>query len=219
MTFAERLTDLVKQSEYKKTEISKKLGLQRMSLYRWMKGVNEPSDDSMADLCKFFGVSPAWLKYGETDITAPQSLVLENGAVAVPQYDITAMCTPTDCGSDVNNLEMITLIKVTSEFLDAHCQGANPNYLHLIKATGDSMDPTIKRGDLVIVDTYNTSIQEDGVYVIRMNSAVIIKRIQLLVKGVRIISDNRDLYGPIEANLEDIEIIGKVHASLNIRNH
>ena len=219
MSFSERLNQLIERSGKSKRRIALDLGIQPLRLYRWASGQFQPENTALAELCDYFGVSPAWLLYGSTEITVPQSIVLEDGRVAIPQYDITAMCSPTDAGGQVATPELITLIKVTEEFLQEHCRGANPKFLHLVKASGDSMSPTVERGDLVIVDTSDTSVREDGVYLIRFGDALVIKRLQLMLNSIKVISDNRDLYDPFEITANEIEVIGKVYSSLNIRKH
>lgn len=79
------------------------------------------------------------------------------------------------------------------------------------------MSPTLHDGDAVIVDRSATSIRSDGIYAIRVNDCVFIKRIQVLPSGVRLISDN-PLYPPIDAKAEEIDVIGRCHVGVCLKS-
>lgn len=67
----------------------------------------------------------------------------------------------------------------------------DPTDLALINAPGDSMEPTIRSGDTLLVNTAATQFNNDGIYVLEQNGAMFIKRVQVLFdKSVTIKSDN-----------------------------
>jgi phage repressor protein C with HTH and peptisase S24 domain len=78
---------------------------------------------------------------------------------------------------------------------------------------GDSMYPTLHRGDMVVCDSYGWS--GEGIYALRMNGAGFVKRITQRPGKIVIISDNPK-YPPQEEpeGSEDIEIIGRVHCAI-----
>lgn len=86
----------------------------------------------------------------------------------------------------------------------------SPNNIKLIKATGDSMDPTIKDGDMVWIDTGNNFISSDGIYLLRMPTGLAIKRIQTELTGAIAIKSDNDKYSNTTANVGEINVIGKV---------
>ena len=55
--------------------------------------------------------------------------------------------------------------------------GADPNRLILINAVGDSMEPTVKEGDLLLIDHRQNQVVEDAIYVLRLNDRLIAKRL------------------------------------------
>lgn len=85
----------------------------------------------------------------------------------------------------------------------------------IIFVDGSSMIPTLDDGDRVLVDLRETQHPvKDGVYVIRIDEAVYIKRLRWdIARGVyNVISDNTD-YEPFEINHNngrDFKVIGKV---------
>lgn len=98
-----------------------------------------------------------------------------------------------------------------SDFLHPH--------LAAIRIAGDSMEPTLRGGDIAFVQTKNgNSIVEVGdVYLIAYDGGVYIKRLHFQGRKVKIISDN-PIYDPFwyehgDSQIE-FDIIGKVVAVL-----
>jgi phage repressor protein C with HTH and peptisase S24 domain/DNA-binding XRE family transcriptional regulator len=85
--------------------------------------------------------------------------------------------------------------------------------LAALTVEGDSMYPTLDRGDLVICDSCGWS--GEGVYALRMGGDGFVKRITRDPGKIIIISDNPKY--PIreyKENIEDFEIIGRVHCAI-----
>lgn len=69
--------------------------------------------------------------------------------------------------------------------------GLSPAYTEVLLACGDSMDPTISDGDLLLIDRRATRIAESGIYVLMIGGAVSVKRVQIRRDGTAVlISDN-----------------------------
>lgn len=90
---------------------------------------------------------------------------------------------------------------------------SSPFNLRIIEAYGDSMEPTLKHGDLVLVDTGRKSADVDGIYVLRANKRLYIKRVRQRIDDGRyeVKSDNPRDGHPIDLDGRNtIEILGKV---------
>jgi phage repressor protein C with HTH and peptisase S24 domain len=97
---------------------------------------------------------------------------------------------------------------------------ASPERLLVIEANGDSMAPTVVKGDRVIVDTGHKTPTPDGLYAIRDALAgIAIKRLQVMRSAkqthVKIISDNPK-QGSEEVPLNELEVVGKVVCCLKL---
>lgn len=82
----------------------------------------------------------------------------------------------------------------------------------LIRVEGNSMEPTLCSGDMVLVDGNHNYIDlYGGIYAIAIENSIMIKRVQLLFqnKTLKIISDNPK-YEPIIVSPEEIQVTGKV---------
>ena len=76
----------------------------------------------------------------------------------------------------------------------------NPENLRAIEIVGDSMEPEFYEGDVAIIDMVNHRydfVKIAGVYVVRSDEAVYIKKVEFMPKGgIRMMSINRS-YGDI----------------------
>ncbi len=88
-------------------------------------------------------------------------------------------------------------------------QGLDPAQLTAIVVTGDSMEPTLRDGDEILVDRTARALR-NGVYVVRVGDALLVKRLDLGQPArIVLISDNQ-LYRPFELAPEELDVIGRV---------
>ncbi len=90
--------------------------------------------------------------------------------------------------------------------------GADPSKLSLIPVDGDSMDPTLCDGDDIMVDhrAAETALR-DGIYVLRMDDVLLVKRLAVGPSGkISIRSDNPQYPDWDDVDVNDVNIIGRV---------
>ena len=96
--------------------------------------------------------------------------------------------------------------------------GVNKDSAEIIFGRGNSMEPTILGGDMLLIDKSKTEINDGRIYCIRLDGQLLTKRLQKLSRSkVKIISDNKE-YDAIIIDFEkeidiDFEIIGEVRWS------
>ena len=83
-----------------------------------------------------------------------------------------------------------------------------PSGLICIRATGDSMEPTLYEGDLIILDRSQTEPVAKEMFVVRDGDGLVIKRLKRVGRGWRLVSDN-PAYSARKVGKED-RIIGRV---------
>lgn len=93
--------------------------------------------------------------------------------------------------------------------------GARPQDLYLIRVAGDSMEPTLRSGDVILVDRRATRPDREGVYILRMNDMLLVKRLQALPGGVVRVSSDNTAFSPFDIQAADVggpelAIIGRV---------
>ena len=85
--------------------------------------------------------------------------------------------------------------------------------LSIIRVEGDSMAPTLNAGDDILVDPADCAERlRDGIYVLRVEDALVVKRIALHPMGQRVTlqSDNPAYPDWPDCNVDDIACIGRV---------
>ncbi|MFW5613637.1 MAG: XRE family transcriptional regulator [Campylobacter hyointestinalis] len=114
--------------------------------------------------------------------------------------------TPIIMSFDINFLRVF--LKITGSL----------NNLHIINAKGDSMEPTIRGGELLYINPYENeqSVISGCIYVINYDGDIFVKRVDKnpVTKSLTLISDNPK-YEPIKIEVADLincKIIGRVVA-------
>jgi len=89
---------------------------------------------------------------------------------------------------------------------------ADPKNLSIIKVSGDSMAPTLADGDDVLVDHSDSIKVRDGIYVLRRDDTLIVKRVALSPSSatLTISSDNPSYPTWSDCPIDDVSFIGRV---------
>jgi phage repressor protein C with HTH and peptisase S24 domain len=88
-------------------------------------------------------------------------------------------------------------------------QGFDPAMLSAIVVAGDSMEPTLRDGDEILVDRAQRPLR-DGVHVVRVDDALLVKRIDTSRPGVLTLMSDNPSYRPLELPPPDVQVIGRV---------
>jgi len=87
--------------------------------------------------------------------------------------------------------------------------GLDPAHLSVIEVAGDSMEPTLRDGDEILVDRA-TRGWRDGIHVVRIDDVLLVKRLAQGAAGtIRVISDN-PAYASMDRAHDDVAIVGRV---------
>jgi phage repressor protein C with HTH and peptisase S24 domain len=156
-----------------------------------------------------FRVSPEWLLWGgnpQKDAIAETSAA--SRPTLVPVYDVEASAGH---GAVVEYESIAYSLAFPPDYL-RRLTKADPRHLSIISVKGDSMEPTLKDDDIVMLDASKTSLSFDGLFVLRYDEALHVKRIGRapVQENVTILSDNRGLYPPLELARKEVTVIGKI---------
>jgi phage repressor protein C with HTH and peptisase S24 domain len=91
--------------------------------------------------------------------------------------------------------------------------GTAASQLSIVRVQGDSMAPTLNEGDDILIDTGDCGERlRDGIYVLRVDDSLVVKRLALNPKGRRVTvqSDNPAYPDWPDCSLSDIHCIGRV---------
>lgn len=115
---------------------------------------------------------------------------LARGYVQVPRYEIAASAGG---GALVHSEQIVDVMSFKSDYLKVSL-GLSPKNLAVISVVGDSMEPYLSEGDLVMVDLGVTSIQNNSVYVLQFGDSLLVKRVQVKLDGEVIVKSDNPLY-------------------------
>lgn len=93
-------------------------------------------------------------------------------------------------------------------------RGIHPQMAHVLTARGDSMEPTIRDGDILLVDTSIDQVRDNAIYVVVYAGRTLVKRVQLRRDGsVVLSSDNKGVFDDEEvpaAEVPELAVAGRV---------
>jgi phage repressor protein C with HTH and peptisase S24 domain len=196
--------------------LAKLAGLSQSGIRRYFDG-GEPTRPVLKALANAVGVSFLWLATGEGPMRKPDGVTEPPSGRApsspdpdaycyIPLYDVYASAGH---GAQIDQEQVIDKLAFKQDWLKGE-MGLNPDNCCLIHVTGDSMEPTLHKKDVVMLDRSHTIYIEDGVYCLRLDGGLLVKRVQRINGNqVKIISDNA-VYQPFIMNTADVEFIGRI---------
>lgn len=132
----------------------------------------------------------------------------DSGIAFVPTYDISASA---GAGCLVNDEEPTDNLPFKTNWLN-DLSIKNTRKLAVITVNGDSMEPTLTEGDQILIDLKNRKPVREGIFVLRVQDTLHVKRVTLGPNGktMNVKSDNilYDTWNNMKP--EDVNIIGKV---------
>lgn len=179
------------------------LGISQMN-FATMKKRNKIPFNELLDFCALKSISINWMLYGQS----PESLIEATNKFFVVKY-FSNINASAGGGSDEDG-EVIEDILIPNEFVLMLGGERELKNIEAINVTGDSMEPTFSYNDIVFINRGKTDLQRGGIFTIRTQAGLFIKRIQKRIDGkIDIISDNK-AYTTLTLNPNEIEVIGRV---------
>lgn len=179
------------------------LGISQMN-FATMKKRNKIPFGELLDFCATKSISINWLLYGQS----PESLVEATNRFFMVKY-FGNVNASAGGGADADEGEAHG-IEIPHEFVMMLGGERELKYIEAINVSGDSMEPTFSYNDIVFINRSKTDLQRGGIFTIRTEAGLFIKRIQKRIDGkIDIISDNQ-VYSTQTLDPSEIEVIGRV---------
>lgn len=221
-TIAERLRHVREKMGIGQADASSKFGIPVSTYRKYETGPSEPGSEAIAGMSRA-GINANWLLTGEgvmllSDAQArpapPAQHVVEEcaqpGYMAVPVYDVRAAA---GAGAMVEAEEVVDFLHFKQEWIRAELH-AQPADLSLIYVDGESMEPMLRPGDVILINRSDQAVTREGIYVLRMDGALLVKRLQRKPGGVIKVSSDNPAYDPFEVKpdqaMSDFAVIGRV---------
>jgi len=194
-------------------------GISEDQLSRYIRGKSEVSFSPLARLAKRAKIRLDWLWEGKGPMLV-EVMVHEELAAhrresrTIDGYRVPpalGMSLPGAYGAGVNSTQLVDHVAFGEDWLrDA---GLDPEAMALVQVVGDSMLPTLGDGDLVLVDTRKRRLAEEGIYAVRQEQHLIVKRLQVMLSGELYIQSDNEAYStqiiPKEA-VDEVPVVGRV---------
>jgi hypothetical protein len=160
-------------------------------------------EDERRKLARYFGVSETLLG------GPPPEEVAANGLLSIKRHAVMVSAGP---GAVVTEELGKPYFAFDERCLKALTPSA-PSSLSIVRVEGDSMSPTLNPGDDILVDLEDSAARlRDGIYVLRIDDALVVKRLALnpIAKRVTVQSDNPAYSDWPDCSPAEINCIGRV---------
>ncbi len=95
----------------------------------------------------------------------------------------------------------------------------SPASLAIVDVVGESMEPNLRDGDMVLVDRAQTDVSSGKTYVLRIDGHLLVKNLQLLPQGLVQVGSFNSGFPPYQVDLSnealDMAVVGRVVASMH----
>jgi phage repressor protein C with HTH and peptisase S24 domain len=210
---------------------AEKLGVSLVSIQNYENGTREPSATFVVNFAKMAGVSLEWLLLGEGQMLkqAASEVALGSGSdsghcvcldtlgnpvdldefVFIPRYNLKAAAGH---GATTEGEKPMFSMAFRRYWIENYLR-ATPTDLSVISVKGDSMEGVLNDRDVILLNTSDTQASS-GLYVLRVDGDLVVKRVQRLPGGIlRVISAN-EAYATFDVDLNnppaDFGVIGRV---------
>lgn len=184
-------------------DIAEVLGISQMN-FATMKKRNKVPFTELLDFCAKRSIAINWLLYNQS----PESLIEPTNRFYMVRY-FSSVNASAGGGAENDELEFEPLMLEENFVLSLGGEG-ELRYIEAINVTGDSMEPSFASNDIVFINRSKRDVGRGGIFTIRTEHGLFIKRIQVRIDGkLDIISDNKD-YPTYVARKDEVEVIGRV---------
>ena len=207
-SFSHRFVSLIEQiTKGNKKQFAELTGRSASTIYRICGGKGRPSLSYLEQLSEQFKIDLNWLITGEraSDEVANNT---NTELVMTPKFDVHASAGLGQINFDEEVSEHFGFSK---KWLSSQL-GVQSEQLAFVTIQGDSMQPTLEDGDMVLVDLSCQQVHQENVYLLYTEDGLMAKRLKPMQGGIKVIIDNPD-YPSWEisaANGEQTRVVGKV---------
>lgn len=211
MTLGERIEERMRAAGLSQAELARRVGLSQPSVYALLRK-NKTGSRNLHSIARELGTSTAYLE-GETDdpeagaLPAPTQRDIAEHLDLVPiaeidqAYGMGLTFTDNPIKVRVHHFPRAWIESITY---------SPPSELTIARGKGDSMDPTIRDRDMVIIDRSRRTIDEaDAIWALTVGDIGMIKRLRRRGPTVVIQSDN-DRVSDEEVHADEVNIVGRI---------
>ena len=209
-----RLVD--EQADGNVSAFAKNIDVSQATLHNYIKG-RSPSVEVIHNICSRYRINLNWLITGDGPVYLgegvsrgeKQGTTDDEDFVHIPRYEVAASAGG---GAIVHSEQVADYLSFRADWVRSTL-GVSIRDLALISVIGDSMEPTLSEGDVVLLDMTTKSVLDGSIYALQLNGGLLVKRIQRKLDGSVVVkSDNAryDMEVVSEDKADRLKIIGRV---------
>ncbi|MEW6595692.1 MAG: S24 family peptidase [Thermodesulfobacteriota bacterium] len=129
--------------------------------------------------------------------------------IKIPRYEVAASAGG---GAVIHSEQVVDYLSFRAEWV-RNTLGVSVRDLALISVIGDSMEPTLSEGDVVLLDMTTKSVLDGSIYALQLNGGLLVKRIQRRLDGSVVVKSDNPRYDTEEVSedkADRLKIIGRV---------
>lgn len=211
----DRIDKLAKERGISLSALSVQSGMSKDGIRNWKRRLEKEksfgvSHSNLKGVAEALGVSIERLT--SSPVSVPKIITPDhpppNGSSLVPIYDVAAAA---GAGIVVDDYEAIAANLAFPPNYLHHITKTHPSNLAIISVTGGSMLPTLAHDDIVMVDTTKKNTAFDGIFVVRVDGLLKVKRVRKSQQpGCITLKSDNPTYPDEDVGLHDFEVIGRV---------
>lgn len=200
---------IIKARRLTQQEVANAVGVSRQSVQLWCAGGN-PSPHKLSRLAEYLGVPEDQLT-AEDPVELPDGALIGNGGA---YYSVNKLDTSERAWAKNGALfEKLILSPAMNTIMESY--GADPARLEYTVPPDDSMEPTLCRDTLCVVDRSQDDLNREGIYCFLAGNRVLLRRVLIdLETGAVTLTPDNPKYPSIprisRAAKERIQCLGRV---------
>ena len=201
-----RLLELVSEHGASLSGLSELIGRNQTYLQQFIRkgSPRKLEETDRRTLARFFGVAESELGAPEDFSSAAPEKRNRSEWVDIPRLALGASAGP---GALAGEEAAIGAFRFGTRWMRE--QGLDPAMLSAIVVAGDSMEPTLRDGDEILVDR-TPRTWRDGIHVVRAGDALLVKRLDTGRPGTLALVSDNPAYRVVELLPEEVQVIGRV---------
>lgn len=213
MGLGDRITERLKALGISQAELARRVKVSQPTINALIRG-GATGSKHLHRIAAELETSPAYLA-GETDDAAPiaprtsaiEALADELDLAMLPELDIGYSMGG---GTLVQSYEQTGVVPFSRSWLRSMMAGT-VGELFVARGDGDSMEPTLKDGDIVLIDTAQKSIRhQDRIWAVSYGELGMIKRVRRTPAGSYLLMSDNKTVPPVECHDGEMHVIGRV---------
>ncbi len=210
IALGKRIKSARRRAGMRQLDVAEKLDVGQATVSGWENGAYEPDEDTLHELASLFDVDADDLIGTQPTVGVSDDL---GSTVMIPEYPLHVAAGG---GALIEDSPPTSFWPWPRRFFET--MDWNPSWFMVLTVTGDSMEPTLRSGDKLLVDSTRNNPAVPGLYVMAFGDMAVVKRIELIPGSnparLRISSDNQ-LHHAYESAAADVKIIGWVAAKVS----